>query len=1490
MQGGFKYKGVSNVKIPTYKPPKPILTERQELTQNLETQYQNLGKRLEAVGANQIVDNRSFLEKMFNLADDQNAFMDIIEVIERPMRAIQSGMIAASRGESIGQGLIAGITGQKKFTGVEFADEMGWLRKEDLSGAQTFLLNMGIDILFDPFTYFSPLKMVGKAFKKGGQTVDNIVGITNKAMKEIQEDMVRAGLDVTQATADDWIKFGAARNHEIILNGANNKNVINRFGKAAPGTDNVFVKVQSKSSPGKKFEGQFGQLLGTWLKKHTDEGLDFWVGLEKTANQMTDAKIFRQIKLADGSLVSMSVRNIEIKDLIGSAFGANKLGLAINETGQLVIKETGNFNKLTPELKEGLNNILKEINDQAAKSGQTVGEYISKNFGSNVVRKSNLEKAARSGLTKIDEAWALQNVDGFAQLTLKEQTDLLADLNKASSSALDWAKSNVNNFDKLSPEEQMKILRSTRRSGDTKFGSWIQRYIKGEAGEVSMGLNAETLASKWGVDKETANEFFGLISELSTSSKDAKWYGFIDAAGELQMMKGENLLNYLTPSASLGFSTTGPLSKAGTKAKRLELMPQIKLEDAALNDETFKKLLAADNKEFLDGFLLKNTSEPDGIVLRMLNGLKESKITPVRKLASAADFAIERIGFAFNWGKGLADQFKKSLRGIGGKVGLQMQRQSARLDSLVSKYKDTPQAQSMIRQLIESGAKIDPQTGQVVVENFTPKMLDIINNIKLNVSKNQTALMGTWGKTGKELDLFAKNLQDQLNTLYKNKENVKNAFKVTVKDGAVGVTLDAIDAKTLNKISFDDVTDLFTGGGTYKLTDQMKEFFLKNADDVNEIKKLQHEILDLLKKEGKYDVMNELLSGAPGYFRHSLSSKAKEFLKKQRPAARSKYIQEGIDMMTKRTYMGTVDDVNKGMKAFYGIDFDFFDTGLKAGMEDLITIAGKKSEQWQILDLIIKSSDEAGQPLFQVIDNTVDAAEELGHGFVAIKKFDEVYSDIYKNLSDEAKDILTKHIDSLGYDVNTSALAIHRSAKNLLDNVNSSFKEIPNYIRGYDKLMNVWKSITLVTPGFHMRNLFGNMANMTFAGMNIAQQSKYATKAMGDFGVYKRLSGQLAQFSGTYDDFLSTLTKTDADAFKRVTEFFESGVSQSYAGVRDLAGVNKLLQEGGQNVGKRLVGVNFDIAEHMDDFQRYMLYQWSLDAGLKKYARQAGLEAWQVTGKAQVEAQQKVAESLFDYKHFTSFEQEAMKRVFPFYTFFKNNLVFQMQSIFKNPGAVGRMGRAYKYASEDLAGVDLESMPDYATGNMWLPIPAEITKNDTEAIAFLKLNLPLSDFTELVEDPLKRGVSSVAAPVKLLFELGMGVDSFTGSPITSFEGEQDRMDSGSGVLSNLRNEDGDFALSASPVMQKIANDIGLRVPREYLSVLLDVADGVSGEQPTEETLFDVLDRFGLTATKEVEDINLTRVYKLLEDLRTMQKQYEQTTGTDLPTKAELDID
>jgi len=183
---------------------------------------------------------------------------------------------------------------------------------------------------------------------------------------------------------------------------------------------------------------------------------------------------------------------------------------------------------------------------------------------------------------------------------------------------------------------------------------------------------------------------------------------------------------------------------------------------------------------------------------------------------------------------------------------------------------------------------------------------------------------------------------------------------------------------------------------------------------------------------------------------------------------------------------------------------------------------------------------------------------------------------------------------------------------------------------------------------------------------------------------------------------------------------------------------------------------------------------------------------------------------------------------------------------------------------------------------MWLPIPMTVTKNDKDGIAFLKANLPIADFTELVENPFRKGVTSITTPVKLLIEIGAGRDLFTGAPLQNFPGERNAMEAGTGVLSGIRDERGNLTITQSPLFQKIMNDLGLRTPINFASTGLDLVDTLAGYQGTQEGLGDFMARMGVVGIQEVNRLEMTTLYQDLEKLRELKKYYEQETSNQLP--------
>lgn len=503
----------------------------------------------------------------------------------------------------------------------------------------------------------------------------------------------------------------------------------------------------------------------------------------------------------------------------------------------------------------------------------------------------------------------------------------------------------------------------------------------------------------------------------------------------------------------------------------------------------------------------------------------------------------------------------------------------------------------------------------------------------------------------------------------------------------------------------------------------------------------------------------------------------------------------------------------------------------------------------------------------------------LEDGFVQVK-IDEVngvkkytatggeFKNLFESLPEELKSSVYEYL----YKGNMTGrkVALHRSAYEILKNAQNAYKvNINQGVKFLDKFLNTWKGVTLLSPSFHIRNFLGNWTNMSLAGLNPAEIVKYTSEAWTE--VAKR------------DEILKKIADGTADAadriFLRDSNTYVAGLASSRRGVRDLENIAELRRFspdlkrkfGGNLKGKydELVQANFKLAERADEVQRLAMFK-----------------ALQKKGLSDAAAIQKVREVLFDYGKLTGFEKEYMKRFFPFYTFMKENMQFQMKNMLQNSGRYKNLFRGYKHYIEEVADLDEKDIPKYMTGNMWVPLPFVINKDDKEAISMLKLNLPASDFLELVENPLKKGASSVAVPIKAAWEFMTGVDTFTGAPIQQFPGQKSLDTTSNSLFKFLRNEKGEFDVTKDPVLKKFVDDLGFRTLRRPLTAILDSIDTILGKQDVKTGLFDVLEQTGITTTVKKEDLNLTALYQQLEYLRNLKKLYEQNTGKELPTQSQ----
>lgn len=701
-------------------------------------------------------------------------------------------------------------------------------------------------------------------------------------------------------------------------------------------------------------------------------------------------------------------------------------------------------------------------------------------------------------------------------------------------------------------------------------------------------------------------------------------------------------------------------------------------------------------------------------------------------------------------------------------------------------------------------------------------------------------------------------------------------------------------------------------------------------DAVESLRDMREATRRVMQQQGEFFVWDSVFENGMEYMRRSPTEEASKFFKSQVKVLRTKKIRGGIDEFVSRKYDEQLltSEINKNLKAIWGTKNDLFNPDAFDSLQDFIMTAQQKVTGARMTKLLLgiqydpnaakvldplRITGPGGAPtkyvktaalgtrarpgvaigadvakgkqattgfvegtLFVSYDKniTVEALkDQIPKSFMLLPKenFKDTFKKIYENLPDE----MQKNFKQLLGAANAGGevVAMHRSAYNMLQNIEKAFVEVEGWKKLYDNMLAVWKGLNLATPGFHLRNLAGNGTQMYLAGMRTDEIVRYSTKSLARRFEYKRLKNLIAEKGQ------EILSPENLRFLDEVDEFFRTGGSMSRKTLRDVEDVKRFVDELKRSKGKsgigafyeKVVDFNFTLAEDLDDWNRYATYLWAMD----KY-------------KDPVKAFNTVNETLFDYTHLTPFEKDVMKRVIPFYTFMKNNIVFQLNNVGKNPQQYAKLLRSYKYFSEDIADIKPEDMPEYMSGNMWLPIPTGVDSSDKETLTFLKLNLPASDFFEFIENPLSKGVQSLTFPVKMAWEFGTNRDVFSGAPITEFAGQKDAMAAGEGVLSGIRTESGDFSLTRDPAIIKLTNELGLRNPRKLLTAMLDVLDAAAGKQIGKDLVTDLFERSGITTTKRLEDINVSALYQRLEYLRNLKKLYEQNTGKRLASIADLE--
>lgn len=515
----------------------------------------------------------------------------------------------------------------------------------------------------------------------------------------------------------------------------------------------------------------------------------------------------------------------------------------------------------------------------------------------------------------------------------------------------------------------------------------------------------------------------------------------------------------------------------------------------------------------------------------------------------------------------------------------------------------------------------------------------------------------------------------------------------------------------------------------------------------------------------------------------------------------------------------------------------------KSALDFYTSMTGKK-EQMTLLTHVIKSdmftkqSDENPFPLIRPLRPN---ESKMGYVTVTKKQFTDqarsLAAFMEKSQGEDFVKSMQKFISEIGGD--DTNMLIDANMFSMIGRLSQPEETMNSILKGIDWVNSVFKQTKLLTPGFHLRNTVGNYMNLALSNLSGNELAQLTSALPNYMSIGVRGKDLIAKAEKLGLQNLSELERSEYELF---SEFVRSGFLNSSYGVNDLEDLllksDELTKPGARKAIGKAVGLSAAGNEYVDRMYRLALF----DMARKNPAiyQRAGLP----------DAASYVRFVLFDPKDLSQVEKNVMRRIIPFYTFTKKNLMYQLKNITMNPKRYRNVNRILDM-SYDFVGADQADAPEYQVDNMYIPIP--FTNQDGEFITF-KANLPQSDLNEWAEDPLRRLVASLTPILRAPYEVATNQQIYTGMPISEFEGQE-------GYKLPFLNRWQEYALSQT----------GLDAP---VTSVYNLLTGNIGQSLG----------FGTT---NLESAERSRAYDELNELKDIMNYYKQE-GVRIPTIAELE--
>lgn len=221
-------------------------------------------------------------------------------------------------------------------------------------------------------------------------------------------------------------------------------------------------------------------------------------------------------------------------------------------------------------------------------------------------------------------------------------------------------------------------------------------------------------------------------------------------------------------------------------------------------------------------------------------------------------------------------------------------------------------------------------------------------------------------------------------------------------------------------------------------------------------------------------------------------------------------------------------------------------------------------------------------------------------------------------------------------------------------------------IRVYDTFQSAWKMLTLTSPSWPIFNLVGNITLAIMGGANPLTMARHALDA-------GRVITRQANRDALADLRLSIrgqeITGDILLALARDRGVVNNTLSLEFAGAA--ARADKSVLQVPDRLMRRYLSPWFRANQMADDTVRLAAFISHLEDGADATT-----------------AANKVLRSMFDYADFTVIEERLFRRLFPFYSWMRSNLGYQMAMMLERPGYANLAPKLKRAIEEAAAGDD----------------------------------------------------------------------------------------------------------------------------------------------------------------------------------------------------------